>query len=539
MTSSRGSTHVNDVNRFIPPTKLKGWVRLVLAATMLWLFFLPGEIVAQSFSGKVTDACTDEGVPAIVRVSYLSGFPTNFNISTDPNGNFNFVLWSYDPQGQWSVRVIDPQPAIPVNYTISTGSGNSGLNFTVMMVPAIPLKMISCNSSGHLDEINLSPCETVQIGSCNINTLAACWWESDIPSELLDEICLSLTVYESDESCTTLGDVVHTDFWEQLDSRLAGGCGCGTNTKLSNINDYLDPGAYYIVELKYRCCSAPMGLGWRTRRGHIQYVEELLPPVVDFAWNATMQVEVINNDLPVDGIIPRSLTWPGPELGRFSIGMYLYPSMTGGSIETYRILVEEVECSTGEPITEGVIFDKTFEAPNGEMPAQFSFLDITVEVPPGTPAPYFFAMDTEDKCYKATLFASNLCGTTSAYSYFTITEACFFCLTDEGGAETRSDGAASGNMLNGSKEIRILSHGIVPNPASTEAVLNWEQSYPGEAKVHILNAEGRMLWEWKGEPLHTACRLDQLPVSNWPVGMYYYAIKTNHDAAFGRFIIAK
>lgn len=500
---------------------------------------MPGAALAQSFSGKVTDACTGNGVPVVIKVSYLSGFPTNFEIPTNANGEFNFVLWGYDPQGHWMVRIKNsyPQP-YPQNYIISTGgSGNSNLNFTVQILPDIPLSVHACptGSGDQPWEITTfdNTCETVKIGNCVPNSLLACW---DNNWEQMEGLCYTINIIESDETCSSTGETVYTNSWSWEDIRLEAGCACPTHVKATNINQYLTVGEYYVVEITWRCCDAPSQLPSRRNWGHIQFIEELSTPAVDFAWNATSQIEIINSDLPVDGVIPRSTTWPGPELGPLSIGMHLYPSMTGGSIETYRIRVEEVNCENGETLPEGLIYDKTFDAPNGEMPSQFSFLDITIEVPPGTPQPYFYATDTDEKCYKAILFASNVCGTVSASGYFTITDQCTFCLDNEEAEVRYSPGTG---VNSNSESLRVLHHQVTPNPSNAIPNLEWSQNAPGGVQIDLLNSNGLILWQWQGEVAHTDNLLPMPMAANWPTGMYYYMIRTGNDAAVGRFVLAK
>jgi len=512
-----------------------------LAAFLFALTLLPGIISAQSFSGQVTDACTGDGVIAVIRVSYLDGFPTNFDIPTNTNGEFNFVLWGYDPQGEWLVQIKGNTISSPSSYTISTGgSGNADLDFIVQVLPDIPFAVHACPTGAGEQPWEVATfnntCETVRIGNCVPNSLLACW---DNEWETMEGLCYTINIKETDASCSTLGNTVYTRTWSWRDLRLEAGCACPTHVKAPNINDYLNEGDHYIVELTWRCCNAPAEMPSRRKWGHIQFVEELGAPAVDFAWNASAQIEMINNDLPIDGIVPRSEVLYGPELGPLSIGMYLYPSMTGGSIENYRILVEEVDCFSGEPLAEGNIYDRTFDAPNGEMPAQFSFLDITVEVPPSpTPQPYFFVTDTEDKCFKATLFASNVCGTVSAYSYFQITQQCIFCLDDEGSADVRASRHGSG--IEGSLQpVRILHHQVVPNPARATPALQWVMSSPGSTDITILDHLGRPHWQGKIDGTAVKQSLTLTMLNTDPAGIYIYTLKTKDDAATGRFVLSR
>ena len=195
-----------------------------------------------------------------------------------------------------------------------------------------------------------------------------------------------------------------------------------------------------MFELQYGCCDRdgkPQQL-LAKKYGLMHYVSNPEAPDVAFDFLASLTVDELNNagDNPVDGLEPISAVQPGPALGPFSIG--IDATISGGNfLDEVTYTIDEVDCiGFPTPIT---IFETTVFVPDGNQPENFLFLDQftdpnVIDPQTGEETPWFAVVaNTEDKCFRATVTVANQCGSFSNSSYFTITEDCYYCFTNDDG----------------------------------------------------------------------------------------------------------
>lgn len=246
--------------------------------------------------------------------------------------------------------------------------------------------------------------------------------------------------------------------------------------------------------------------------GPFTYVTSIDDTDVDFSFLASNTVETINDDPILDGKVERSETLPGPELGPFTTGVDA--QVSGTYLEEITYLIEETDCISGGDGT--VIYENTVPAPLNMQPENFFFIDEVLD--PVTGDPFFIIPEnTEGKCFKLTVTLTNPCGEKSAYSYFTITDECYYCFTNP---QTGTEAEARGNTSQDRAGHSPPSLLPTPNPSATGL---FQLRIDRPMRLEIFNGSGQRIKSLELEDSSGGFTLD---LSSAPSGLYWYRWKT-------------
>ena len=73
-----------------------------------------------------------------------------------------------------------------------------------------------------------------------------------------------------------------------------------------------------------------------------------------------------------------------------------------------------------------------------------------------------------------------------------------------------------------------LIQGLSPNPASSNATLEFTLTKPEKTSLKLVDLQGKTVWKSAPENLPAGNHSRQIPVSNLPAGHYAVVLETNH-----------
>lgn len=171
----------------------------------------------------------------------------------------------------------------------------------------------------------------------------------------------------------------------------------------------------YRIDLNFECCNES---GQVIGQGSTSFYYELVNAAsnvdVEIAFTASQEIENINNDPDIDGIITTDGSFPGPELGPASAGVHV--SSVGNGIIDYTVEVFEMDCAN--PTAQGTLINSETIPYNGDQEIYYSFLNI----------PNWENIYDPAACYKVITRVRSVCGDYEEEAFFTITNQCTFCL---------------------------------------------------------------------------------------------------------------
>ncbi len=519
---------LSDAPQFNPFKTRKGSMSGLRAASkalfsipllVLGLFFLSSRIEAQTISGTVfTSSCATIGGGLSISILLPNGSVISTPVNV--NGTWSFTIPAGAHEGTYVFTLIN---AIPVaGYTLVKGGSNVvGANFTLSSppIPDLTVNNISINMT--------SPAQfyTCQMGlppNYGLNFFGIS--STAIESGSSVYLCWRVLIYLADDLGNHPDPPIFTTSW-QSDFRPP-----------QAFWFKLGPGRNYVVELQRKCCQDEGDGAIVSIKGWFKY-SSLTTADVDFTYMATNTVETINNDLPLNGKIPRSVTLPGAQLGRYSIGMDASPT-SGNNIQSYQYKILEVDCIAGQ-ILETLYTSPVITPQGGILSDNIPFLDLPIgDNDPNTPPFFTVPANFSNKCFAMTLGVTNPCGTITATGYFTITTQCNFCLSDPG---TEIDLRS----ISGSVEEEGIFHNtgtasvsLFPNPSSASIALTFNVETESDAvNLEIIEiSSGRIIAKpITGEALVKGEYLRLLDVSTFTPGLYQYRLSVGKTVTVGKF----
>ena len=260
----------------------------------------------------------------------------------------------------------------------------------------------------------------------------------------------------------------------------------------------------YKIELSYTCCGSNEV---KTFSFYYEIVDAASSADVTLAYLASTQIENLNNDPVINGILPYNGGSPGPALGAASSGVTV--STVGTGISSYTVKVFELNCTSGGMGT--LLSSATFPG-GGSGPVQYSFTSI-----PG----WGTSFDPRGKCFRVEVTATGFCGTFTKTGFFTITNTCLFC---KGGDDEVSE-RSPGTMNQGVE--------VYPNPSSGLVQVVAAQ---GIKSVQILNTAGQSMRYY--DNIADPFAIQNYDLNN--VGIYYVRVHTlTNEIRIQKLIIAQ
>lgn len=475
--------------------------------------------MSQFISGQVLRRVCGEKIPvAGAQVFIDHPGPLGGHVFTDDNGYWSYLILESDPEGQYLIRLTDFSSTIPPYYLINQGDpSNTNMNFIVNGLDIqTPPYIVDCYD-GEPAPMALTPDEPTVFAACGEETLPLVYW--DVMGELgldgegcdLESFpgCARLLIYEATAEGEISPEPIQEGEWiSEVDCRDL----CAPSMVGIIAEPDLEDG-YYLFELQYGCCGSREGpVILDTQRGLVHYVSEPEAVDVDFDFLVSLTVDGLNGSDPLEGLEPISNIPPGPALGPLSIGIDAN-IINGSFLENITYTVEEVNCLTGQ---EGIIiFEKTIPASDGNQPENFLFLDQFLD--PDTGLPYFFVDEnTIGKCFRATVSVSNVCGTESQSSYFTITEACQFCRPQDSPFPVQPE-VARGST---DSELNNVHLNVFPNPVRKEAQAEIFLPTSALINLQLIDLSGQVVFHHQNnfdKGIHTL----SLPLTGLPSGIYF------------------
>lgn len=201
-----------------------------------------------------------------------------------------------------------------------------------------------------------------------------------------------------------------------------------------------EAGSVYKVELTYTCCDENGNeIGTNTINMYYKFEDLVSDYDVDLSFTATNQVEQINGDNDLNGLLINTGTLPGPELGPASAGVKI--TNGGDGVLSYTVDVFEVSC------TDGTILENIHSSNilyNEEDAIIYSFLDI----------PNWGSVYSSEKCYKVDVEVETVCGSYNDEGYFTITDQCTLCMQDEDNSQESEKFSLEFDVRNDNVEVK-------------------------------------------------------------------------------------
>lgn len=486
------------------------------------LFFLSFRAEAQTISGTVfSSSCATVGGGGL-SISILRPNGSVATTPVNPNGTWSFTIPAGAPEGTYVFTLNNATPV--AGYTSVKGGPNVvGANFT-LSPPPIPDLMVNNIPINMASPAQFYTCQMGMPPNYGLNFFGIL--SSDIEYNGLGSsvYCWRVLIYIADDLGNHQDPPFITTDWK---------------------SDFRPPQAFwfklgwginYVVELQRKCCQDPGEAAIVSIKGWFKY-SSLTTADVNFTYMATNTVETINNDLPLNGKIPRSATPSGAQLGRYSVGMDASPT-SGNNIETYQYKILEIDCTSGQPF-QTLYSSPVIAPPGGILSDNIPFLDLPIgDNDPNTPPFFTVPANFTNTCFAMVLDVSNPCGTVSATGYFTITTQCNFCLGDPGAemdlrSISGSDGAES--------PIQNVSTALVslfPNPSSASVALTFLVEGENDAvNLEIIEiSSGRIVAKpISGEALGKGEYLRLLDVSSFTPGLYQYRLSVGKSVTVGKF----
>jgi hypothetical protein len=509
---------------------------------ILLLSLIPGN--SQSLSGIVVDPCTgSRKIPnANIQIQLQSDPAQNWTAVTGSNGQWSFDFTSEQPDGAYTVKVVTPTGADPVQYIVNKPGPNQSLLDFVAFPDVAPIRMKNCINGNTLSFEGEGPAYLV---NCEGNEDDFSFWavsvevvESGIVSPgghcdliPLAPFCISLMVWDADRDGNIINNTPKYDqMFNMMDCReLCLGFDNGVGAYLFQLN--LESG-HYVFEFEINCC-AKRGPRKSTKEHVFIYEEGISTADAEFTYIASQLVEQINNEpQPYDGQIARSSVKPGPALGDLSVGLNIaLPEES--FITAYSVSVYEVNCSGAD--SEVLIYSTgETSAPYGQF--SYPFLFLTEILDQATGWPYFFVnSNTVGKCFKAKVSVENLCGSESAIGYFTITEQCQFCLLED------TPDQAAALPLPREKALAVAAPGVsvFPNPATDKTWFIAEATEEGPVQIDLFNAAGSWITRIVDEPATAKGRhgFEWARAGHIPPGIYFYRWSIGNAYGSGKLML--
>jgi hypothetical protein len=499
---------------------------------------------SQNLSGIVVDPCTGSRkiANAKIQIQLLSDQLQSWIATTNSNGQWSFTFSSEQPDGAYSVSVVSPSDADPVQYTVNKpGADNMSLDF-VAFPDVAPITIQNCIDGSMVNVPEEGPAFLVNCEGKEDNfpfwaiTIEAV--ESGIVSPTghcdlipLAPFCVNIRVWDADRDGNITGVIPdYEEIFNSMDCReLCLGFAGRIGIFLSQAN--LVSG-YYIIEFEINCC-AERGPKKSIQQHVLLYEDGISTADAEFTYIASQLVEQINNEpQPYDGQIARSSVKPGPELGDLSIGLNIaLPEES--FITAYSVSVYEVGC-TGDD--DEVLIYSTGEtsAPYGQY--SYPFLFLTEILDQATGWPYFFVnSNTVGKCFKAKVSVENLCGSESAIGYFTITEQCQFCLLED----TPDQAAALPLPREKALAVAAPRVSVFPNPATDKTWFIAEATEEGPVQIDLFNAAGSWIARIVDEPATAKGRhgFEWARAGHLPPGIYFYRWSIGNAYGSGKLML--
>jgi hypothetical protein len=177
--------------------------------------------------------------------------------------------------------------------------------------------------------------------------------------------------------------------------------------------DFTQTFGTYKINLIYSCCDENGNITGTNTTSFYYELEDATSGVdVDIAFTASQQIEILNGDNNIDGIILTDGSFPGPELGPASAGVRI--ATVGNGIEQYTVELYEVDCNN--PMATELIHNQTIPY-QGIQSITYSFLNV----------PDWINIFDPDACYKVVVKVKSICGEYEDEAYFGLTSSCVFC----------------------------------------------------------------------------------------------------------------
>ncbi len=490
---------------------------------VLGLLFATLQAEAQTISGSVfASSCSKVGGGGLaITVTLPNG--TALSVPVNLNGSWSFTIPEGAPEGTYTFTLNGGTPV--AGYTLIKGAPNViGANFTLMPPPIPDLTVnntpINMNSPAQFYTCQMGLPPNYGLNFFGISSSAIVFGGQEF-------FCWRTLIYLADDLGNHSNPPIHITEWQ---------------------NSFRPPQAFwfklgsgrnYVVELQRKCCQDTGEEAIVSRKGWFKY-SSLSTADVNFTYMATNTVENINNDSPINGKIARSETHPGPQLGRYSIGMDASPT-SGNNIQNYQYKIFELNCSNGQFIQPAIYTSPVIVPQGGILSDNIPFLDLPIgDNDPVTPPFFTVPANTTGKCFAMTLDVTNPCGTVTATGYFTITTQCNFCLGTPGGEGEEPGMKHIGAILreDGYLDNMATKVSAFPNPGNTSVALAFSVETDNElVNLEIVEiASGRVVSKpIASEQLEKGEHLHLLDVSSFTPGLYQYRLSVGKTVVAGKF----
>ncbi len=269
----------------------------------------------------------------------------------------------------------------------------------------------------------------------------------------------------------------------------------------------------YIMEIQQSCCQT----GCVQAEGALVNTEVVFIEVLDIGL-ADADFKLIDGTVP-SGISDRSETRPGPSIGEASCGIFVQNYTSGNEIESYQVVLEEVDCQGPENAV--LIHDSgILPAPNGDLPATYPFN--------GPTNGFFLTENTANRCFKVTLTIFNPCGGETVSSYFTIDQNCPFCLI-----APPDNGIGMANAAN----MSLQKVEAFPNPINEDVSFRFEIHEPKNVSLIIYDITGKQLQHsLKDQYYDIGNHVLSRDLPGLPSGIYPYRLLIGEEVFSGKLV---